>query len=214
MIVYGPSSAWRDPIVRLAEGAPLYVAHPLTVFLKDEAEGPRAARLALFSLCESVEALVRFLAIARSVEIIGDSETEKAPRWLARAAADNLVTPTFGKWMNLLRVISHERQRPSRLLPELVAAAAAFDAEFFPQPANSQHKERSNLFYVRNPIAHGSGISDAYARDLLALWGPKIAAVLEGLDWLRQIELWVRDPNGFRCMNGPDAEGSCVEPPA
>ena len=61
---------------------------------------------------------------------------------------------------------------------------------------------------VRNPIAHGAGISDAYAGKLLAHWGPKISAVFARLGWLAEIALWTRDPDGFKRLNGPNAEGS------
>ena len=203
-------SAWREPISRLARAAPFFVAHPLDVFLEDEIKGSRAPRLALFSLCESVEALVRFLSVARSGEIIGESETGKAPLWLAKTAAHNLPAPTFGKWMDFLREIAaREKQKPSRLLPQLAAAVAAFDTQFFPQTAGAKRPEQSNLLSVRNPIAHGSGISDAYARELLAIWAPRIAAVLETLHWLGDIELWARDTAGLWRMNGPNVEGIC-----
>src|SRR5438105_325609 len=121
---------WLVPIKRLATLAPLYIAYPLATFLGDYAENSRAARLALFSLCESVEALVRFLAIVRSIEII--EQHGSAPGWLGKAAAENLLVPTFGKWMSLLRIIAaHEAKNRSLLLPELADVAARLDRQHF-----------------------------------------------------------------------------------
>jgi hypothetical protein len=206
---------WLAPIERLGKVAPLYVAHPLAAFLNDCALGPRVARLALFSLCESVEAVVRFLAIARAVEVIGESETGKAPQWLAKAAADNLLVPTFGKWINLLRIIAEwELKRRSALVPELAYAAKRFDSDLFARPPAVERPELHNLLDVRNPIAHGSGISDAYAQTLLAHWGPKVATVFARLGWLGVVALWTRDPAGFKRLNGPDPDAVPQEPPA
>jgi hypothetical protein len=209
---HAPTPLWLSPIERLVKAGPLYVAYPLAVFLDDYAQDPRSARPALFSLCESVEAVVRFLAITRGVEIIGPGT---APEWLAKAAADNLLVPTFGKWMNLLRVIGeHEKKGRSVLLPELAEAAATFDNELFAKPSPGGQPELHNLLAVRNPIAHGSGISATYAQALLAHWGPKVAAVFGRLGWLSEIELWTRDdPNGFKHMTGPDANGKAEEAP-
>ena len=200
------------PIERLAERAPLYVAYPLATFLRDYAQTPRMARLALFSLCESVEAVVRFIAIARCVEIIARSKTGKAPGWLAKTAAGNLLMPTFGKWMNLLRVIAEHGAQRSVLVPDLVHTSERLDGELFAKPPSRGHPELYDLFNVRNAIAHGSGISDGYAATLLEHWTPKIAAVLAGLDFLTEIELWARDPDGCKRLNGPHADRPPQQP--
>jgi hypothetical protein len=63
-----------------------------------------------------------------------------------------------------------------------------------------------SLLSVRNSIAHGPGISDSYAQELLAHWGPKVAAVLAYLDRLTEIELWTRDPDGCKRLNGAHAD--------
>jgi hypothetical protein len=207
-------SRWLAPIERLAERAPLYVAYPLATFLLDYAQTPRAPRLALFSLCESVEAVVRFIAIARSVEIIERSKTGKAPEWLAKTAADNLLRPTFGKWMNLLRMVAeHGGAHRSVLVPDLADASVRLDSELFARPPSDGHAELYDLFNVRNAIAHGSGISDGYAATLLDHWLPKIAIVLAGLDFLTEIELWMRDPDGCKRLNGPHADRPPEQPP-
>ena len=206
-------SRWLAPIERLAELAPLYVAYPLATFLRDYAQTPRIARLALFSLCDSVEAVVRFLSIARSLELI--SKNGKAPGWLARTAAANLVTPTFGQWINLLTIIiDHEKGKSqSDLLPEL--ATLDLRSELFAKSPAREDAERHDLLKVRNPIAHGSSISEAYAHELLEYWAPKIAPILDRLRWLGEIELWARDAaDGFRRLNGPQVDGSPEEPPA
>ena len=205
-------AGWLAPIERLAELAPLYVAHPLATFLRDYAQTPRIARLALFSLCESIEAVVRFLAICRAVEII--TQKEKTPEWLAKAAANNLLVPTFGKWMNLLREIAERGgDERSMLVPELADASARLDRELFAKPPSGSRPELHNILSVRNPIAHGSGISDIYAATLLDHWAPKIAGVLAGLDFLTEIALWTRDPEGCKRLNGPQADRPPQQPP-
>jgi hypothetical protein len=206
------SSRWLAPIERLSSLAPIYVAYPLATFLSDHDRSPRVARLALFSLCESVEAVVRFLAIARSVELI--EQNGAAPGWLSKAAAANLLVPTFGKWMALLRVIaSRENESRSNLIPELADVAARFDREHFASAPPGAHPELHSLLSVRNPIAHGSGISDSYAQKLLAHWGPKVSAVLACLDCLTEVELWTRDPDGCKRLNGPHADAPPQAPP-
>ena len=150
---------------------------------------------------------MRFLALARSAEIIGQSKTGTAPEWLATAAAENLLKPTFGKWMALLRIIAEqEKKSPSPVMPELADAAARLQSEHFAKPAEGGKPELVDLLSVRNPIAHGSGISDAYAQTLLAHWGSKTASVFEHLVFLGEIELWTRDPDGCKRLNGPQAD--------
>lgn len=191
-------------------GAPIFVARPVRQYLEDASNPGFPARVLLHSLCNVVESVVRFMAIAASLDVIASAPGRKAPPWLARLAADNLNTPTLGKWLAMLRGLASENASPA--FPELSSAYAAI-AGLVPFGDGEKVSERTNFVTMRNAIVHGGGVPDALADALLELWTPRIEDVFGRLSWLVEIELWAREANGFSLLNGPDAQMQSSEPP-
>jgi hypothetical protein len=191
--------------------APIFIARPVNRYLEDSDTPGHPARDLLISLFEVVEAAVKFIAVAASLDVIAAQSDGKAPIWLAKLAVENLSAPTLGKWFRLLRGLADAKASPS--LPELTCAHAAL-ASLTPSVAADQEPERTNLVNLRNAVAHGLGVPKALADELLALWAPRVEDAFKELMWLIDTEVWVRDQEGFRLLGGPDPNIPTSEPPS
>jgi hypothetical protein len=190
--------------------APIFIAAPVNQYLVDSYTTAFPARTLLFSLCEIVESTIKFVAVIASLDVIATQPDKKAPLWLARLAAENLSSPTLGRWLGLLRGLAQPHASPT--FPELDVAHAAL-ASLAPSVGVDQNPERTSLFSLRNAIAHGAGVPNSLAEELLGYWAPQIESAFAGLTWLVDTEVWVRDEEGFQLFNGPAANLPAIEPP-
>lgn len=202
---------WQQRLRGQAAALPLFCAGPLEVLLRDAAT-PGARRLALLSLCQATEALVRLAAILGTAEVLANAKAPGAPPWLAHAARRHLQQPTFGQWRAYLKEVAAQAQ-PARL-PELKSAVAGLDAALFEAGSSGDPPERRSLLDTRNPLVHGTGISEAQAAVLLGHWGPRLAQAIDGLGWLAEIEIWAAGAGGPRLLRGADPAGEVAKAPA
>lgn len=184
---------WRNEIAALSARTPIFLARPLDELVEDCET--RNSRSTLFLLCEAAESLLRFLAIVASAELI-HRNNGVAPEWLAKAAERLLVVPTFGSLREFLSIVAENQRLEAdglKVLEEFPSVWPDLNEALFRKDSGDPSPERRNLIEVRNPLAHGSGINEKYARDLLEIWGPRFAEALNLLPWLIELELWTRD---------------------
>jgi hypothetical protein len=205
------SQKWQQRLRGKAGALPLFCAGPLEVLLRDAAT-PGAHRLALLSLCQAAEAVVRLAAILGTADVLANAEAHVAPPWLARAAGQHLQQPTFGQWRAYLKELAMQAQ-PVRL-PELKSAVVSLVALLFEVGSSGDPPERRSLLDTRNPLVHGTGISEAQAAVLLGYWGPRLAQAIDGLGWLAEIEIWAAGAKGPCLLRGADPAGQVAEAPA
>ena len=162
---------------------PSLLAIPLAEF---DAERHRVMRL--HRLCDAVEVLTRFCAVAllgALTQRLGDAPL---PEDLLKTLQPNVSTPTFGKWCGILAALEAEcRARGGLVVPELpdfvrddLLTLMPFEVEATPE---------TSVLALRNLLVHGGGMTTATADPYLAIWEPRLRTLLGRVAFLGSVEV-------------------------
>jgi hypothetical protein len=189
--------AWACELEELQTRAPYYVALVLHELLDDvEHYAADRPRWALFGLCEAVEVTARLLAVAATADLIAENGGV-APEWLVAAVREDLRSPTFGRWLGIVRTIAAHGGTPA--FPDIAEASDRLAA----LTRREDRTEQDDIVQLRNALAHGGGgVSDRRAAKLLEHWGPRVAAALAALPWLTACTVWAREDDAIRRLIG------------
>lgn len=164
---------------------------PLAVVLHDYAfTGPQRDLARLWRLCECVEVLLRLLAVLRLAEL-------RATGWLDgnRAPAAGLARlfrrPTLASWRDAASAPRIESLPvPATAGSAQLPAVHRFIGARTPGP-DVRFDVWESFIDLRNRLAHGAGLNDGAAHELLLSWEPRFRALVAAVgpwlathDWL------------------------------
>ena len=145
-------------LLELANELPMVLALPALEFL----EQTTAPVLRLWALCDLVELSARLAVIVGIAEHGG-----KIPEKLRSKLLQKIVLPKLGDWLCMSRDVADN-------LPENPAFSGLrgfishLNEELCPQGKSQEFK--SSVLALRNRLAHGGGLNQKPARDILSAW--------------------------------------------
>lgn len=157
------------------EALPMVLAVPLANHLGER----HSPILRLWSLCEFVEALLKFLTM------IGLGEAGTAPK----AIQNRIHAPLLGDWLRFFRTLANDRRlsgKPGSLLPELSSRFAPCLDDLFGKPGSGESGD--TLVRVRNRLAHGD-IKRAEAHQLALRFQPPFERLSLASSWFSRFHL-------------------------
>lgn len=156
------------------DAMPTYIAHPWhSLCVEDH------PRVKLHWLTDTAELAVRWAVSVTLAEILFANDM-KLPAKLAKQIRDNVERPTLGRWLGVLRELS--QNAPSE--PVMGMAAFKLYEETFETlfaGGNRGGTLENSLLVLRNQIAHGGGMSQTHAEELLGLHMPLIESLLHAV---------------------------------
>jgi uncharacterized Zn finger protein (UPF0148 family) len=193
----GPQSATQQISVRI-EQLPSVLAIPLGEY---EAETQHPV-MRLHRLCDAVESLTRFSTIVALSELRRSLGDAPLPAALLGKLQPHVELPTFGRWRNMLEVVTDELGRDDTLLvvPELREWVRGHLL-----PALNE------LVDLRNLLAHGGATPRAFAEEHLRRWEPWLASQVEELEFLAVADVCFLAGGQAQRLVGPSAATEHVE---
>jgi len=139
-------------------------------------------RLALWHACDAVEMTLRF-AVALGV---GDwTRAGGVPEAVRAEVARRLEQPTLGRWRGMALAFAAS-PAPGTPLGDLWTWIAGTLEPLLGPPAPTV---ATSLTELRNRLAHGGGLPQALAAELIATWSPRLAVAFGGLASLVDLRL-------------------------
>lgn len=182
---------------------PSLIAIPLAEYAAASAE--REPKLKLWNACDVVEFLLRVSVMA------GVAEFRRAgglPPDVLSEVRRRIEKPTMGRWWGMAEAIARRLSPATAVLPGLREFVLDVLGPFLAGPAGRPTAESSFLL-LRNQLAHGGGVTAAYARRALASWARRFEAVIEQASFLADSTLVAREPDGTcAALRGPSGEAS------
>jgi len=176
---------------------PSAVAIPLADYL---AESNPALRL--HRLCDAVEILTRFCAVAVLGEYRARLGDESLPPELLKQLQEHVERPTLGRWAGMLAALVQGLDGGAPLvLPELPDFATRLLLPLL--PGGERPTAYESLLALRNDLAHGGGMTRAAADEYLRQWEPRLEPLWEGLSFLAGADVCLYDGKEARRLAGP-----------
>jgi len=185
-------------LMELAANAPLFVASPLAEALRE----PDPV-LRLWAMCDSVEMLLRFLAVSLIAEkqSAGTLDPESVSR------VDDLISaPTLGAWFEIVQVL--KPSGPS-LMPETRdLIKSSLKPLLYGSGGRKHATTESSFLSLRNHLAHGGLLRRKEGQRLLEIWQPRFESTMAAARWLQDLTLIGRStvptksPSGFVLLRG------------
>ena len=154
--------------------------------------------LRLWALCDLVELGARLAVVAGLAEHGGNP-----PSGLREALAQCIERPTLGKWLQMARAVAeHLPENPA--FPALAGFVSNLDTELCPLEGTQDFK-RSALA-LRNRLAHGGGLNQKAAREILSAWESRFERLTEIFSPWRDFQMvsFAADGTG-RLLRGSEA---------
>ena len=157
----------------------------------------------LHRLCDAVEILTRFFTIVAIGELRKTLNNEPLPEEIIRDLQPRIERPTFGQWRDMLHVVVRALANAQNLLvPELPSFVSNL---LLPGLEATDHPEDS-LIRLRNDLVHGGAIPSAAARAFLNHWNPWLEKLVEGLQFLKDVDVCFYAADGLQRLRGTSAE--------
>ncbi len=151
-----------------------YIAHPWQSLCAEE-----HPRVKLHWLTDTAELAVRWAVSVTLAEILF-ANAMKLPAKLAKQIRDNVERPTLGRWLGVLRELSSNApQEPVMGMAPFKLYEETFEPLF--AGGNRGGTLENSLLVLRNQIAHGGGMSQAHAHELLGHHMPLIEKLLRAV---------------------------------
>lgn len=163
----------------------------------------------LWAMSDSVEMLLKLLAFIGIGEL--HQQQRQLPAQLRKKLRSSISTPTLGRWLRMAEDVANTLATDS-IVPEmrplmLNALSPLLDGS----PPEQARTPRTSLLSLRNHLAHGGGLRQAQALELLEHWTPKFEALLRQLEWLTELELLACYDDAIVRLIGPNPHGLRVE---
>ena len=145
-------------LLELAGELPMVLAVPALEFC-DQNLTPV---LRLWALCDFVELSARLAVIVGIAEHGG-----KPPEKLRAALSEKIERPTLGQWLHMARAVA-ENLPENPAFTGLGEFISHLDKELCPLDKSRDFKR--SVLALRNRLAHGGGLNQKAARDILSAW--------------------------------------------
>jgi hypothetical protein len=148
-------TAWIRPLRFLRDRGPIYVAAPLADLIHALEAREQLPRFALWCVCESVEAIIRFLAIAGLAEL---ATSGGLPEKVVKALRPMIERPTFGIWRAVLVQVVQALSGKAGLMPEVRSiqrVLAKLSGDMGRKDALDEH----DIVHLRNALAQLSQLA-------------------------------------------------------
>lgn len=146
---------------------PTYLAHPWHALCAED-----HPRVKLHWLTDTAELAVRWVVSVALAEILHANDLV-VPKKLAKLIRNHIERPTLGRWLGVLRELSNNPP-----------ASVAINADVFKlysesfEPRFDGDTLETSLLMLRNQIAHGGGMSQSHAQELLGHQLPTLSELL------------------------------------
>lgn len=203
-------AALESPVGALVERLPTPLARALEDYAREE-----NPRVRLWSMCDSVEILLRLLVFVGIGALAGREGT--LPDGVRGSLASAIESPTLGRWFRMAKELAEAGRKAkvagslfeaySRLLEEVLSPLIGEGKEASKDPSKS-------LLALRNTLAHGGGVSQALAKKLLGDWEARFTRLwTEDLASLQELLLLARDGEGnVGMLRGTAGQLAAFEP--
>jgi hypothetical protein len=172
----------------LVESLPALIAIPLSSYFDESAD--REPKLKLWHACDAVEMLLRFLVMVALADVRGRGGLTPE---LIHELRSRVERPTFGRWWGMAEALAYHLDPESSTVPELRALVLEHLAPFL-QGRDVPPSPDTSFFALRNQLAHGGGVTTAYAARLLSRWREPFEVLVSRVAFLADTRLIVRQP--------------------
>lgn len=179
------------------EKFPSILAVPIFEYMDEE-----NPKIKLWAICDFFELYMRFHVIAGLAHI--KSKKGTIPEKLLIEIKHRIEHPTLGKWIGMACSVG-KYMESSHLLQSFYQKMTAFLDE-----------GDYSILKLRNQLAHGGGISQKAAKNLLEKWDPCFQSLIKSFEQLKHCHLVVRSSDGDKLvqLSGPHADSYSEYHPA
>ena len=163
----------------LVAHAPSFIAAPLG----DALHEPHPV-LRLWAMCDSLEMLLRFLAVS----LLAEKQAAGAldPKLVSKFA-DLIAAPTLGAWFVMAQALEPSDGSVFSEVPEFIEKS--LKPLLYGPAKKDQANPETSFLKLRNRLAHGGGLPRKEGERLLAHWWPRFESAMAAALWIQDFGL-------------------------